>query len=99
MQYENGRYNGLFIHYYDNGGKDFRGQGKDFRKAIELEPTKADFYSRLAINYDEWGKTEKAIEPYRKSAELRPHLGGHLKTGHMWSPQNRPYESGRRGLN
>jgi Flp pilus assembly protein TadD len=44
----------------------------EYLRALELDPKNADFNNHLAIDYDEWGKTEKAIEYYQKTIELKP---------------------------
>jgi len=44
----------------------------EYLRAIELDPNNDLFYNLLAIDYIEWGKTDKAIEYYKKAIELKP---------------------------
>jgi tetratricopeptide (TPR) repeat protein len=45
----------------------------EYQAAIALNPDNSDYYNRLAINYPEWDKPKKAIEPYWRAADLKPH--------------------------
>jgi tetratricopeptide (TPR) repeat protein len=53
----------------------------EYLRALELDPKNADFNNRLAIDYDEWGKTEKSIDYYQKTIELKPHHVLYLSLG------------------
>ena len=55
-----------------NGFGMFAGAEAEYLRALELDPKNADFNNRLAINYDEWGKTAKSVEYYQKAIELKP---------------------------
>lgn len=55
-----------------NGFGMFAEAEAEYLRALELDPKNADFNNRLAIDYDEWGRTEKAIEFFQKAIELKP---------------------------
>ncbi len=46
----------------------------EFRRAIELRPDYADAYHNLANTYERMGRTDEAIENYKKAASFNPGL-------------------------
>ncbi len=48
--------------------KDFAGAETEFKRAIELEPTKADSYIALASMYEEQGKSAEAVDLLAKAS-------------------------------
>lgn len=64
-----------------NGFGMFAEAEAEYLRALELDPKNADVNNRAAINYDEWGKTEKAIEYYQKAIDLKPQHVLYLSLG------------------
>jgi tetratricopeptide (TPR) repeat protein len=67
-------------HSYNGLGM-FAESETEYLRALELDPTNADFNNSLAIDYDEWGKTEKAIQYYQKAIDLKPNHVFYLSLG------------------
>jgi eukaryotic-like serine/threonine-protein kinase len=44
----------------------------DFQRAVELEPTNADYWRRLAKTYEHDNQPNKALAAYRKAIEIQP---------------------------
>ena len=64
-------------------------------KAIELEPKNSLFYNQLAIDYGDWGKTDKAIEYYKKAIELKPNHVFYLSLGTAYEKHGNLEEAAR----
>ena len=64
-----------------NGFGMFAEAEAEYVRALELDPKNADFNNRLAIDYNEWGKTEKAVQYYQKAIELKPNHVFYLSLG------------------
>jgi tetratricopeptide (TPR) repeat protein len=55
------------------------------RQMLEISKPSGEFYNKIGVLYDEMNNPEKAVEYFRKAAELKPHhviylsLAGNLK--------------------
>ena len=56
-----------------------------YQSAIRLEPNSGDYYNLLAINYAEWGKTEKAVEAYERAVSYKPNHVFYLSLGESYT--------------
>jgi len=45
-----------------------------YKKAIEINPNIAEFYSNLGISLGDYGRNMEAIECHRKAIEINPNI-------------------------
>jgi tetratricopeptide (TPR) repeat protein len=56
--------------------KDYPKSEEAFKKALELDPSSADAYDRLAVVYNAQGRMDQAAEAAAKAAEIHGAAGG-----------------------